>query len=327
MATILVTPAGASSLGVIDALSAETDHDLVAADASEFASGFRRDAVTGYVVSRLDEAEAAYIDRLADIIESESVDVLIPGADRDVLAVGRNRDRFQDAVELVLPPQERIETATDGLRSVRVAGDAGVTVPATYETPGDAEADGASFPLFVKPRREEGGRGARRVESWDELRFFYSRIDERIGTPVIQEHIPGGTGTMHVVGLLYDRDGRLTTSFTSRSLRTNFSWGGGGVVGQPVDRPELVGLATAIVNHLGGWVGPINMEFKYDVRDGTPTFIEINPRLWGYNHVATINGVNFPSRLVDICLGRDVNAVDGLGGDQVLLIDAVEEVE
>jgi predicted ATP-grasp superfamily ATP-dependent carboligase len=325
MATILTVPAEASSLGVIDSL-AETDHELITADASSFASGMHRESATGYTIHRIDEDEPGYVQSMLDIIQSEDVDVLIPGTERDVLAIGRHVERFRDVVELLMPSFEKITTASDALESVRVARQAGVTVPTTYRTPEAASEDGASLPLFVKPRQEEGARGARRVESWDELEFFYDQIAEEIGRPVIQEHIPGGTGSMHVVGLLYDREGRNTTSFTCRSLRTNFSWGGGGVVGEPVARPDLVDMATDIVEQLGGWVGPINMEFKIDSRTDTPTFVEINPRLWGYTHVATINGVDFPSRLVDLCLDRPVTPHPDLGGEEILIIDSVETV-
>jgi predicted ATP-grasp superfamily ATP-dependent carboligase len=324
MATILTVPAEASSLGVIDALAGE--HRLLTADASEFASGLYRDSVTGYTIPRTDEDESGYVTELLRIIDIENADVLIPGTERDVLAIGRHIEAFRNEVELLMPDFEKLTLASDGLESVRVAQAAGVTVPTTYETPSEVHANDASLPLFLKPRQVEGGRGARSVETWDELDYFFDQVQQQFGAPVIQEHIPGGTGSMHVVGLLYDRDGRQTTSFTCRSRRTNFSWGGGGVVGEPVDRPELVKLATDIVKKLGGWVGPINMEFIFDNRTNEPTFIEINPRLWGYTHVAVINGVNFPSRLVDICLGRSFEPHHELGGDQMLIIDSVENV-
>lgn len=326
MATILTVPAEAASLGVIDALHATGEHDVVTADASEFASGLHRDSVVGYTVPRTDEDEEGYVRELLRIISKEDVDVMILGTERDVLAVGRHIDAFRREVEILMPEFEKIKTASDGLDSVQVAQSAGVTTPATYETPTEARASDASLPLFLKPRQVEGGRGARKVETWDELDFFFERVADEFGPPVIQEHIPGGTGSMHVVGLLYDRDGQNTTSFTSRSLRTHYSWGGGGVVGEPVDRPDLVDLATDIVDELGGWVGPINMEFKINSRNGVPTFIEINPRLWGYTHIATINGVDFPSRLVDISLGRPVEPQHELGGEQVLFFDSVEQI-
>lgn len=326
MATILTVPAEASTLGVIDALQSVEEHRLITADASEFASGLHRDGVTGYTIPRIDAAEDAYVSELLDIIDQENVDILIPGTERDVLSIGRHFEAFKQEVTLLMPAFDKLTVASDGLDSVRLAASAGVTVPATYETPDEARADDASLPLFVKPRQVEGGRGARSIETWDELDYFFGQLQEKYGPPVIQEHIPGGTGSMHVVGLLYDREGRQTTSFTCRSRRTNFSWGGGGVVGEPVNRPDLVELATDVVEELGGWVGPINMEFKIDSRTSEPTFIEINPRLWGYTHIAAINDVNFPARLVDLCLGRSVEPHHELGGTQTLLIDSVENV-
>lgn len=326
MATVLVTPAAASSLGVIDGLLRGTSHDLVAADASPHAPGFLREGVTRYTIPRVAEGEA-YRERLLEIVRSESVDVFVPGSDRDVLAVSPYRDRFREETNLLLPDHESIETATDGLTSVRLAAEAGVPTPDTYGSLSAVPTDEAVYPLVVKPRRSEGGRGVHRVSDRDALEFAVETIRAGGSEPVVQSRIPGGTGTMHVVGLLYNRNGTAVNAFVSRSRRTKFSWGGGGVVGEPVaDAPALLEFATRIVDALGGWVGPINMEFKIDQRDGTPTFIEINPRLWGYNYVATVNGTNFPSRLIDVALGRDVEPDLGYEDGSMLIIDSVEEI-
>jgi len=326
MATVLVVPAAASSLGVIDGLLRDTAHDIVAADASPYAPGFLREGVTGYTIPRVAEGDA-YRERLLEIVRSEDVDVFVPGSDRDVLAVAPYRDRFRDETNLLLPDRDSIETAADALTSVRLAAEAGVPTPETYDSLSDVPTAETTYPLVVKPRRSEGGRGVHRVSDRDALAFYVEKVRENGSEPVVQSRVPGGTGTMHVVGLLYDRDGTVVNAFVSRSRRTKFSWGGGGVVGEPVaDAPELLAFATRIVDGLGGWVGPINMEFKIDQRNGTPTFIEINPRLWGYNYVATANGTNFPSRLVDVALRRDVEPDLNYDDGSMLIIDSVEEI-
>lgn len=328
MVTVLVVPGGAGSIGIVESLLEVEDCEVIAGDLDPHAPALLRDGVTGYELPRIDR-EDEYVARLGEIVELEDVDVLIPGYDLDVVAVSKRRDDIPDGVSYLLPDHEKIAITNDTLQSVHVAQRAGVPVPDTYGTLAEyrrAGAAGPDFPLFLKPRTSRGAKGATRVDTERELDYVFEHIAAQWNQPVVQEYIPAETGAMHVVGLLYDRGGNLNSSFVCHSLRTNFSWGGGGVVGEPVLKPELVEYATRVVDELGGWIGPINMEFLVDERDGTPTFMEINPRLWGYNYIATMNGMDLPRKIVRMCQGESVPPQQTYETDTVLMIDFDEVI-
>lgn len=328
MINVLIVPAGAGSLGIIDALKELEDINIFAGDLSPYASGFLRDEVKQYMLPPVVSEEDKYISELISIVEEEKIDVLLPGYDYDVLAISKNLHKIGEKVSVLLPPYEKVEKAHNTWHSIEIVKDAGIPHPKCwrFESEEEIKASDFEFPLFVKPGKSMGGRGAYRVNSPSELIYRYRKVKEDYENPIIQEVIPGEVGSMHVVGLLYDKEGQINSSFVCHSLRTNFSWGGGGVVGEPVENERLVNYAQKIVRSMGGWKGPINMEFMIDPRDEKPKFIEINPRIWGYNYVATVNGINFPKRIVDICLDREVPPKFNYDLENILILDWDEVV-
>ena len=67
--------------------------------------------------------------------------------------------------------------------------------------------------------------------------------------------------------------------------------------------PELQGIATALVEHLGlSFVS--NVQLRRD-RNGVPKLLEINPRFPGTMALTVHSGVNMPALAVDDLLGRN----------------------
>ncbi len=56
-----------------------------------------------------------------------------------------------------------------------------------------------------------------------------------------------------------------------------------------------------------GYSGMVEMEFKYDVRDGSYKLLDVNPRTWTWNSIGTVAGVDFPAG--DVAAGAGRNAV------------------
>ena len=50
----------------------------------------------------------------------------------------------------------------------------------------------------------------------------------------------------------------------------------------------------------------MSIEFKKDERDGVFKLLEINPRIWGYNYLATRAGIDFPYLAVRIAGGENI---------------------
>lgn len=325
MVNVLVIPGGAGAIGIVDALKSK--YNVVSADLDPFAPALLREDVTGYQLPPCAE-ENMYIRKISNIIIDEDIDVIIPGYDLDVTTISKRRQDLPDQVDYLLPTHEKIKMSDDTLKSVQLASEADVPIPETHENISEAISTGKNeFPLFVKPRESRGGRGAIRVSNKKELEYYFEKISEEWGRAIIQEYVPSSTGSMYLAGLLYDGDGELNSVFSSRSIRTNYSWGGGGVAAEPVKNTQIIEYAKSIVEEMGGWEGPINMEFLKDPREDAYKFVEINPRLWGYNYIATINGMNLPSKIVRMCMGETVQKEYSHSTDSVLLFDFDERID
>jgi biotin carboxylase len=88
-----------------------------------------------------------------------------------------------------------------------------------------------------------------------------------------------------------------------RSSLTFYTWGGGGNAGAIVNDPEIESISRRIIQSVGGWQGPINLEFRRHVQSGKPYLIEANCRLNGYSYLTTMNGMNYPRAMLDLLVG------------------------
>ena len=81
--------------------------------------------------------------------------------------------------------------------------------------------------------------------------------------------------------------------------------GGGGNAGLIVEEPDLLSKAKSIIESLGGWHGPVNLEFKQHSKNGEFYLMEINCRLNGYSYLTSMNGLNFPAAIIDLLSKND----------------------
>jgi len=117
---------------------------------------------------------------------------------------------------------------------------------------------------------------------------------------LLQEKIPGpGAG----IFLCCDR-GRPVAVFSHRRLREKPPSGGVSVLAESVTPDPAVRAHAERLLAALGWHGVAMVEFKIDERTGVPHLMEINGRFWGSLQLAIDAGVDFPSILVDLALGR-----------------------
>jgi predicted ATP-grasp superfamily ATP-dependent carboligase len=70
----------------------------------------------------------------------------------------------------------------------------------------------------------------------------------------------------------------------------------------------LADTAVRLLQHMQ-WYGPAEVEFRIDPRDGKPTLMEVNPRLWGSLFTGIVAGVDFPYMLYRMAMDGDVEPV------------------
>jgi len=293
---ILILSSTASAVNYKNSLSDKAEYRLFFTDASKFAVGLYDPRITPILVPLARDIEN-YKKALEKIIEGNKINILIPTSDHDMEGVANLlKDGWNPPVKMfrfnvddfLLYTNKRLladkveQLAYDSIHVFR-------------------EKEKITFPVVIKPTREGGSKGVWIVDNERDYREKLSLVNKQFGDDIIiQEYIPGGTGSIFVVLLLFGQDRKLYGEVVTQSSLTFMTWGGGGNAGNIVEKPDLLEYAKKILNDLGGWQGPINLEFKQHSGNGKYYLMEINCRLNGYSYLNTMNGLNFPQGVIDL---------------------------
>lgn len=225
-------------------------------------------------------------------------------SDDFLIAFSRNREHFRELFLFNMVDHSFIESISDKYKQAKLALDAGVDVPVTYEinTVDEMESLPATieYPLFVKGRdvnswrkRISGNVKGFRIENKTQLNEKLKEILLR-DVPVILQEIIEGPDTNHFKYNTYiSVDGSIAGEFALQKIRQNPPHFGVGAVVQSLQYPELFEIGRKLFAGID-FRGIGSAEFKKDERDGKLKLIEINPRYWQQNYLATYCGVNFP---------------------------------
>jgi predicted ATP-grasp superfamily ATP-dependent carboligase len=306
LTNVLVLSASASAINVIHALRSRPDIRLFVTDASPYASGLYIEGVTPLLVPRARDLEN-YRTALERILREHAIDVLLPTSDRDTEGIVELLERGWDPdVRLFRPPYAAFRILSNKQRLMEFLRDTPARIPRTFRA-----GEQVSYPAVVKPQTEGGTKGVHIVRDEAQLQAAVAALRRSYGNDyVVQEYIPGGTGSIHMVLMLYEPAGRLLRAVPMRSSLTFMTWGGGGNAGNIVDEPEPVRQAAEVIEWAGGWRGPICAEFKRHEETGEFYLLEVNCRLNGYSYLTTMNGLNFPAAIVDLLLEGRTGRLD-----------------
>lgn len=159
------------------------------------------------------------------------------------------------------------------------------------------------YPLVAKPADSsrfhyasvEGKKKVYICESEAELALTLRQVRASTydGTMLLQEFIPGDDTNMRVLTCYSDREGKVRFGSVGHVLLEEHH---PLAIGNPcvivnTEADEVVEHARRFLEHIG-YVGFSNFDLKYDRRDGTYKFFEINVRLGRSNFYVTAGGHN-----------------------------------
>ncbi len=239
-------------------------------------------------------------------------EVLVPVATNAVIQVAAHRGRFPGAVAPI-PSVETIRRVNHRPSLLEIARRAGVPAPKTYpvrsheDLPALAADPLLRWPLVVKVCDDAGlfvGPEARYriVHDAVALDRAYRDLFARKAFPMVQEFIPGdGWG----VSLLFGAGGEVLARVVHRRTLEYPARGGPSARCETARWPDLEEAAIALLREVS-WVGPAQVEFRRDARDGSFRLLEVNPRLWGSLPLARMAGVNLVGMWYRMGLGERV---------------------
>ncbi len=237
---------------------------------------YRPDAIGLY------QAEAAYVvpgvvdptyfDRIAEICQTEGVNLLIAGGELEMRFWAKNRAALLEktGTEFIGCDAEALARLEDKYELTRMMAAAGFDYPDSVllddETAVENFIKKWGFPLVLKDRFGSGSQGVAVVRSAADLVFQLKRINN----PVLQEYLRPDDQE-YTAGVFADRRGKARASIVMRREM------GLGMTMKAYTLPfgELNDYCERLVESLP-CRGPINVQFRLTERG--PVTFEINPR-------------------------------------------------
>ncbi|MCL1841683.1 MAG: hypothetical protein FWF75_08070, partial [Propionibacteriaceae bacterium] len=224
--------------------------------------------------------------------ELEAAGYIVPYIDFDLLDRITLKDEFYADCELlgVDYPKTWVYDCADP--SVRIPVD-DFTYPLAAKPSNTARYHYAKFP---------GKKKAFIVQTPDELATIFANIqastyDKQL---IVQDFIPGGDDNMRVLTCYCDENSDVTMAAYGRVLLEDH---GIMAIGNPIviinERNDAVVAAAAKLLKHWGYRGFANFDVKFDPRDGSYRFFEVNTRLGRSNYYVTGAGVNVVTWIVD----------------------------
>lgn len=228
-----------------------------------------------------------YIPSLLELCAQNSIDLLIPTIDTDLLLLAQNAKNFENIGTKVLISSERvINIANDKRNTYTFFKDANVNTPETVD---DYTKYALGFPCFIKPLDGSGSKDAFSVKNAQELKEHSKRIDNYI----VQNLIIGDEFT---VDILCDFNGKPI--YITPRKRTQVR-AGEVIVTEIVDDPVVVEECVSILAKLKA-IGPITIQYIKEEKSGSNYYIEINPRFGGGSPLSMKSGARSAETILRI---------------------------
>lgn len=313
--TVLVTGVGGRSVGggILHALLRTSPevaerYRVLAVDCDPFSWGLYK-AQNGFVVPRADSEE--YISRIADIVQNNNVDAIIPGTEIEIAPLLQHSDHFAPA-EVIANRFDLLPLMYDKLKCAEKLEQLGIAVVPTLSASSWHEAaEKFGFPLIVKPAMGSGGsRGVSIACNENQMEQRLSnRSDADRDLLCVQPYIGDEEGEF-TVGVLSDRSGKLidsvalrrnlvglslmsSSTFQNKKLKVSSGYSQGYIVRDKKIQDFCEEVAVALNS-----CGPLNLQLRVDPKTGDPLIFEVHPRFSGTTPIRADVGFNEPDLML-----------------------------
>lgn len=289
---VLVTGVGGPSGVSILRAMADEPVVMLGGDIDPYAAGlYLLDPARRHILPRGDDPRIASM--LLDLCRAESVDVLIPTVDSELLPLANARAAFAaEGVTLVVAQPATLEVCLDKWRLAERCAPA-VRVPRTWLVDASFDPSAPALPAICKPRSGSGSRGIVLVERRAGLEAL-----PRDGSLLVQEHLPGPE---HSLDVLARADGHVAAVVPRERLKVD---SGIAVTARTKHDDRLDAFAREVAR-LIRLTTVANVQVKEDVR-GVPALLEVNPRFPGTMPLTIAAGVDMPALAIGEALGRAI---------------------
>jgi D-aspartate ligase len=248
--------------------------------------------------------------------------VLVPCADEEARLISQNHAALARMFRLRTPSWETMRWAYDKHRMNERAAALGLNLPRSFSAASRQDLVDADvrFPAILKPAVKHHGNAFTLAKAWraDDRAALLARYDDAVAlvgadAVVVQELIPGRGAAQFSYAALWDR-GRPVASLTARRSRQYpIDFGYTSTFVETIARADVEHAACRFLDSLG-YDGLVEVEFKYDARDGALKLLDVNARAWTWIALGERAGVDFPHLFWRLAMGEAVPSVRGAPG-------------
>lgn len=237
--------------------------------------------------------------------------VFIATSDDSARELGEVAPTLPPGFRFAGPPRDLAATLMDKRSEIAALSEVEAALPPSLtQVPASAPAILAALrlPIIFKPRTQQLADRVRLknrvVADASSLDAFLQAYEEQLDGFVAQEVVPGADDTIWQCNAVFNRRHALVSAFTFQKLGMSPPHFGVTTMGRSVRNRSVIALSQRIGTALG-YVGPAGFEFKFDARDGSYRYIEVNPRHGMSNWFDTSCGVNTAFRTYQVALGDE----------------------
>ena len=240
--------------------------------------------------------------------------VVYPTREETVAALSRHRERLLEHFRIPTPEWPVTQWAWDKRNTYERAAKLGIPAPRTWQVSSEEELDRVDGepPYVIKPAIKEHFFYATKCKAWradsrTELVERFRAAAELVGTEevVVQELIPGDGDTQLAYCAMFKNGVPLASMLVKRLRQHPVDFGRASTFVRTVELPEVEDMSIRFLRSIG-YYGLVELEYKYDRRDGSTKLLDVNARTWGYHSLGQRAGVDFPYLLYADQLGLPV---------------------
>lgn len=275
---------------------------------------YSRFATKGFAWPGPDDAHA--LDYLLGLAERHNLRgwVLFPGGDAEARFIALHHQALANVFRVITPPWETLKWAADKSLTYRLAAEIGVGCPWTFRPRGREDLMEArfQFPLILKPTARNSSNAFTHAKAWrvDDAASLLSRYDEAVSlvgaeSVLVQELIPGNGSCQFSYAAACDNGVPVASLIARRRRQYPIDFGFTSTFVQSIEEPKVEELASRFLKATGH-SGLVELEFKYDRRDGRYKLLDVNARTWAWLSLGSKAGVDFPWVVWKLALGEPV---------------------